>query len=281
MKFSREQLEQYRSLGYVIVDCPFPESLTEECMAAVERVAQDPSEGPADGSKRNHFRLRPQVDDSYWCSLDHSLPFMKIILHPEIIELARQLNGESHIYLRNGGINEQAPGRSVGWHIDGGPEWAEFMHYFSGASRENGCLRIVPGSHRGPPTALEAKAGRLRDERGIPGSQADDGWEDVPLDEEISLEVEPHQLIVRHSRLFHSTWLNRTGDGRYMSHWLFHPHTIDNHRFTWGDYLTPELLESLSPEQREVLWLDREFAIDPAYDRERARELGRVAWGMG
>ena len=280
MRFSDAQLEQYRTLGYVIVDCPFPESLTEACMAAVEGAARDPSEGPADGSKRNHHRLRPQVEDSYWCSLDHSLPFLKIILHPEIIELARQLNGESDIYLRNGGINEQAPDRSVGWHVDGGPGWAEFMHYFSGASRKNGCLRIVPGSHRSPPDSLQQKAARLREERGVPGSPADDGWEDVPLDEEISLEVEPHQLIVRHSRLFHSTWLNRTNEGRYMSHWLFHPHTIDNHRFTWGDYLTPELLDALSPGQREVLWLERDFDIDPAYDRERSRELGRVKWGV-
>ena len=60
MKFSEEQLEQYRILGYVIFDCPFPESLTVDCMAAVEKAAQDPSEGPADGSKRNHFYLRPQ-----------------------------------------------------------------------------------------------------------------------------------------------------------------------------------------------------------------------------
>ena len=148
------------------------------------------------------------------------------------------------------------------------------------ASRANGCLRIVPSSHTGPPTALQETAAQLRDERGIVGSQADDGWEDVALDDEISLEVEPHQLIVRHAKLFHSTWLNRTSACRYLSHWLFHPHAIDNHRFTWGDYLTPELLNSLSPEQQEVLWLDREFDIDPSYERERSRELGRVQWGI-
>ena len=89
MKFSEQQLKQYRNLGYVIFDCPFPERLTEECMAAVEQTSQDPSEGPADGGKRNHFFLRPQVEDSYWCSLDHSLTFLKVILHPELIELGR------------------------------------------------------------------------------------------------------------------------------------------------------------------------------------------------
>ena len=46
------------------------------------------------------------------------------------------------------------------------------------------------------------------------------------------------------------------------------------------NYLTPELLNALSPEQRKVLWLDREFDIDSSYDRERSRELGRVTWGI-
>ena len=279
MKFTDAQLELYRSRGFAIVDCPFSETLTEACMAAVEKVARNPSEGPVDG-KRNHFRLRPQLADSFWCALDHALPFMQIILHPEIIELARQLAGDDDIYLRNGGINEQAPNRSVGWHIDSGPGWPEFMHYFSGASRDNGCLRIVPGSHARPPDALRETATRRRAQQGISGSQADDGWEDVILEDEISLEVGPHQLIVREAWLFHSTWLNRTASGRYMSHWLFHPHTIDNHRFTWGDYLTSDLLEALGPEQREVLWLDREFDLDPSYEKERFRELGRVSWGI-
>ena len=124
-------------------------------------------QGPADGSKRNHFYLRPQVEDSYWCALDHSLPFMQIILHPEIIELARQLSEDRDIYLRNGGINEQAPNRSVGWHIDGGPGWAEFMHYFlRGRRAQTDVCASSQAVHTGPPTSLQETAARLRDETG-------------------------------------------------------------------------------------------------------------------
>ena len=68
---------------------------------------------------------------SYWCALDHSLPFLQIILHPEILELARQLEGDEDIYLRNGGINELAPGKSFWWHRDSEMAYTEFMHYFS------------------------------------------------------------------------------------------------------------------------------------------------------
>ena len=34
----------------------------------------------------------------------------------------------------------------------------------------------------------------------------------------------------------------------------------------------------LSEEQRQVLWLGREFEIDSTYAAERERELGRVRW---
>ena len=279
MKFDQAQLDQYETKGYVIIECPFPEELTHACQDAVEPAAQDPDSGLPD-SKRNHYRLRPQVEDSYWCTLDHSLPFLRIILHPEILELARQLQKIDDIYLRNGGINDQGPNRSIPWHRDIGIEWPEFMHYFAGASRANGCLRVVPGSHRGDEEPWQQQLRDLRERSENTGSAAEDGWEDVELPDEISLEVEPHQLVVRSSHIFHATWLNRTPISRVMSHWFFHPHTVENHRFTWRDYLTPELIEALTPEQREPLWLDREFRIDSNYEAERARELGRVSWGL-
>lgn len=105
MKFDCAQLEQYEAKGYVIIECPFAQELTDACQAAVDRAAQDPSTGPPDG-KRNHHRLRPQVENSYWCALDHSSVFLRVILHPEILELARQLQKDDDIYLRNGGIND-------------------------------------------------------------------------------------------------------------------------------------------------------------------------------
>jgi len=280
MRFDAAQLHQYETKGYVIVECPFPRELTDACQAAAERVAQDPQAGPADGNKRNHYRLRPQLEGSYWCALDHSLPFLRVMLHPEILELARQLQGDDDIYLRNGGINDQGPDRSVQWHRDGGVGWPEFMHYFAGASRANGCLRVVPGSHLGDDEPWERLARDHRERAGNAGSASDDGWEDVELPDEVSLEVEPHQLVVRSAYIFHSTWMNRTTKSRVMSHWLFHPHTIDDHHFTWRDYLTPELIKALTPEQREVLWLDREFSIHPKFEAERERELGSVSWGI-
>ncbi len=278
MQFSAAQLEEYQTQGYVVVDCPFATALTRAALQAVEKVAIAPELNTTD-FKGNHFRLPPQVPDSYWCALDHSLAFLQMELHPDIVELARQLAHDDDIYYRNGGINELAPGLSFVWHRDSNEEYVEFMHYFSGSSPHNGCLRVVPGSHIGPADELVAEAERRRrEERG--DSAALRTVSDVELPGEVSLELRPDQLLVRSSRIFHATWLNQSDEGRLMHHWLFREATSDNHRFHFKECLTEELVAALTDEQRRVLWLGREFALDEKWRGERQREGGKVRWGV-
>ena len=279
MKLTDQQLVELRTDGYVIIDCPFPSALTEACIDAVERHLDDPVDAEID-SKQNHYRLRPQMQGSYWCALDHSLPFLQIELHPEIVELARQLEDDRDIYFRNGGINELAPGRSFAWHRDSEWDYIEMMHYFGGSSVNNGCLRVVPGTQEGPIEPWVERIQKLREAKGFTGDFAPEGPADVHLQEEIPLEVSPGQLIVRSSRFLHATHRNESEDGRYMHHWLFRHSETDNHRMTFRDYLTEDLIDALTEEQREVLWLDREFEIHDRYHAERERELGKVHWGI-
>ena len=277
MRLSAEQLDQYNRLGYVVVPCPFPERLTEDCLRAVEKVVVDADANNGD-TRKNHFRLAPQIEGSYWSALDHSLPFLKIELHPEIIEIARQLAGVDDIYFRNGGINELAPGRGFLWHRDSGGVYTEFMHYFSGADERSGCLRLVPGSHEGGVEALNAEVTERRRLRGDSEPAKMEGPPDVALDGEVSLTLGPGDLLVRSSRIFHATWKNESPTGRLMHHWLFREPEADNHRLRFEEYLSDELVAELSEEQRQVLWLGREFTLDPKYAKERERELGRVRW---
>ena len=279
MKLSSSQLAAYHRDGYVIEDCPFPQTLTQHCLKAVEKVAVDPALITTD-TRRNHFRLAPQIPGSYWSTLDHSLPLLKIILHPKILELARQLAGDDDIYLRNGGINELAPNNSFWWHRDSEMVYTEFMHYFSGASVAQGCLRVIPGSHVGSADPFKEEAERRRRDHGYPEEYWVDGLADVELPGEVPLEVRPDQLIVRDSRIFHATGRNTSKDGRLMNHWLFRDGASDDHRFRFEDVLTEELIEALSPEQQDALWLGRDFEIAETYREEREREMGKVAWGV-
>lgn len=282
MRFTDAQLRQYDEDGFVIVDCPFASALTDNCLAAVELATIDPELNTTD-SKGNHYRLPPQIPGSYWCTLDHCLRFLQIELHDEVVELARQLasrvpSGDEDIYFRNGGINELAPGRSFKWHRDAEEDYVEFMHYFSGARQSDGCLRVVPGSHLGSaePWMEQVYASRSS----APGDAASVHEDDVELPEEVSLEIGKEKLLIRSSRLLHATWVNRSPRGRLMHHWLFRESTAANHRFHFEKYLSTPAIEGLTEQQQEVLWLGRDFPLDPKWDGERERELGQVSWSV-
>ena len=130
MQLDAAQLREFEETGYVIIDAPWASSLTEACVAEVERASKDSDAAAIRkfDTIGNHHLLAPVTDGSYWSAVDHSLPFLSIILHPEVVQIGQQLAGEEDIWLRNGGINELAPGRAIFWHHDGGDDTVEFMH---------------------------------------------------------------------------------------------------------------------------------------------------------
>ena len=140
MQLSKKQINSYNTFGYVVIKAPIFRISLKECVKYSRAELQPIGKKIID---TNHFRLQPQVTDSCWCALDHSLPFLQMELHHQVIELAKQIEGDTDIYFRNGGINELAPGRSFLWHRDSGDEYVEFMHYLSGSNKKNGCLRVV------------------------------------------------------------------------------------------------------------------------------------------
>jgi len=278
LQLSKKQINSYKELGYVVIKCPYPESLVKKALDTVEATLQPIGKKIID-TKGNHFRLQPQIADSYWCALDHSLPFLQMELHDEVVELAKQIEGETDIYFRNGGINELAPGRSFLWHRDSGEEYVEFMHYFSGSHKKNGCLRVVPGSHKGDIDKLVSQVLDLRrSEWGT--SDPDQSRADVELPEELSIALDPDELLIRSSKIFHSTWLNQSNEGRLMHHWLFRPSHIQDHRFNFSCCLTRELINRLSVNQRQVLWLDRKFNLSEKWEKEHEREGAKIKWGI-
>ncbi|MCE9589842.1 MAG: phytanoyl-CoA dioxygenase family protein [Planctomycetes bacterium] len=280
MLFTTEQLDLYRRDGYAIITCPWLEPLTRDCLAAVAKVEVTPDQRGKDGMG-NHARLKPQMPESYWSQLDHSLPFLRVILHDEIVELLRQVNADDDIYMRNGGINDMAVGHAVAWHRDYDWDRTEVMHYFTGGRIANGCLRVVPGSHRGTRDQWKVVIDKARQEQGIKGEPRSFAAEvDAVLPGEVSLEVEPNQLIVRSTAIYHATHTNLGPRSRMMSHFVYREHEADDHRFRWENYLTPVLLDALTPKQKRPLWLGREFEIAEKFKPERAREDGKVSWSV-
>ena len=289
-------LEQYERDGYIVLTDAFPDlaGLTRDFVRAYRQVREP---APVEDGKGNKFRTRAQVPGSYWSALDHSLPALRIVLHERVVELGRQLLGERDIYLRNGGVNEMAPGIAVGWHRDsagyfhaGEETWSEFMHYpfadGKGCGPSRGCLRVIPGSHTWDEQRVAAfteQTEGLRVAAGLPAAYADRRDTDIEptVSGEVSVSLGPADLLIRRGSIYHCAHANTTDDGRLMQHWLFrsHDHAPNNHRFRWEDYLSEDLIERLSPAQHEVLWLGRGQELDGRFDAEREAELGVVKWG--
>ena len=98
--------------------------------------------------------------------------------------------------------------------------------YFNGSRISNGCLRIIPGSHRhptvllsnaeqkaqgNPPSVFDAELEQHRAAAGVvqPGGWKDGAPADVEMPGEVSLELGPHELLVRNTRIFHATHVNK------------------------------------------------------------------------
>jgi hypothetical protein len=99
------ELQTYNCDGYVVIAIPSGTDLTALCLDAARRLQlrATPEEVASLDGKGNHWRLRPLTAGSYWSALDHSLPFLQTCLHPETLEIGRQLAGHGEIWLRNAG----------------------------------------------------------------------------------------------------------------------------------------------------------------------------------
>lgn len=112
-----------------------------------------------------------------------------------------------------------------GWDLElsYGPEPAQIgaMIYLTDTRVQNGCLRVIPGSHRRP-HPIHASI-RAHDE-GL--SRVDDPdhplYRSVP--DEVPVEVRAGDLVLIDSRLLHSAYPNTTGEERSLLTLWYHPY---------------------------------------------------------
>jgi len=139
---TNHQLDHYRNKGYVTVPGFFTEAevrTVEDYLVANQGVkAADKSHDPL---REAHYHHRGIYGV---CTLPRLLDVVEQILGPDIVLLY------SHI------LSKPAGGMGVAWHQDG-PYWPRIepkvavtaYMAIDDANPENGCLRVIPGSHAG------------------------------------------------------------------------------------------------------------------------------------
>ncbi|MCZ7647783.1 MAG: phytanoyl-CoA dioxygenase family protein [Planctomycetota bacterium] len=196
---SERQLAQYRDEGYFVTAPAFEPGELAEMIAEFDRLhAQCVRDADATGEeKRIRFaRLRPFIGQAHL----KSEAISRFTRAPIYLEICRNFIGpDADLYYNQVVIKPPEGGLAFGWHQDSGYGITEPLEYVTcwtaigPAFKENGCVWVIPGSH---------KRGLLEHVRG-PESL------DAVVDDErgaIPVELEPGQIAV-----FSSLTLHRSG----------------------------------------------------------------------
>ncbi len=122
-------------------------------------------------------------------------------------------------------------GTSVGWHQDNfyfGTNSDRIVScgvYLEDADEANGCLRIVPGSHR---------SGRIAEHEKRPNSHG--SWTQVDEAQAVSVVVPAGSFVAFSANLLHGALENVSDRSRYSTAWHYTPADFVSEKFVKGEY---------------------------------------------
>jgi phytanoyl-CoA hydroxylase len=157
---SQEQINEYRSNGFVVIDDFLTSDELEMWREAVDEAV----------SARGTTKLAGREQDARWQSSDNyydkvfvqrinlwqdSEKVRKLMLDPRLGKMAAELAGVEGIRIwHDQALIKQPWGNPTGWHLDN-PYWSFFSRdaisiwvALDDATLHNGCLYFIPGSHK-------------------------------------------------------------------------------------------------------------------------------------
>lgn len=135
---TRAEVQNYEDVGWIVPDYRIPPGLLAEAQARADAM----------------FVERPDFADLYPDLLDVDIWFLEIAREPGLLDLLEQLLGPE-VVLWTGAIfgKPAGVGKATPWHQDG-EYWpirplatATVWVALDAATPENGCLRVIDGSH--------------------------------------------------------------------------------------------------------------------------------------
>lgn len=217
----REKRWQLEADGYCVV----PQVLARDVLERLRVLAADRLAAVG----REH-REKYRSEGSLVPIAEHP-EFAELIAYPPALAALAGL-GFADVRFSSGYVISKPPqGSALFWHQDWWG-WSEpisytgriaqvaLFYYLSKTSVENGCLRVIPGSHRRRHPlhdAMEAHAEALAQ------VAAPDDPAFRPHAAEVAVEVEPGDLVIADARLLHGAYPNRSAAERTLLTLWYHP----------------------------------------------------------
>ena len=246
--------------------CHVPGVLDPASVRATQRTA-----AAALAAAGTEHRARWRSQGSLIPLSDHPA-FAALIAHPALLDMFRRMGLDGARYSSGYVISKPPGGPALFWHQD----WWGWRHpisrtdrtaqialflYMTATRRENGCLRVIPGSHRRHHPlhdVIDAHDPALA----TVASPDDPAFASHP--DEVDVPARPGDVVIADARLVHGAHPNRSGRERTNITLWWHPHYA-----------------GLAGELRARLWriVEREETdTDPADDRSLRPHLWPEPW---
>lgn len=149
-RLTAREIAAYRESGYVIPSYRLPQLRVAALRETLDKLIRD------NPGVRPEKLVSAHIDGDNGEGVKGSADFLALAREPEIVELVSDVLGDDvilwgcHVFCKPGGDGYETP-----WHQDG--------HYWpirplatctawvalDASTQENGCLRVIPGSHKG------------------------------------------------------------------------------------------------------------------------------------
>ena len=239
MRLTDAQVRQYEEDGYLILEGLIPagrlvryRSIFDELVERSRSLTQ--SEG--------HFNLAPDEAGKPIPGRLHKIQgvgladerVLELAREPEILDRVESLIGPNIDVFGTKFYPMLVRGAtSTGWHQDNhyfgtnSDRVVSCAIYLEETTRENGCLQVVPGSHR---------SGDLVEHQSGAGIYAHGAWTAVREDQAVDVICPPGTVVLFSANLLHGARPNLSSRTSYRTAWHYIPGDLDLEMFPRGGY---------------------------------------------
>jgi hypothetical protein len=239
MALNETQVRQFREEGYLALEGLIPEERLARYLAVMDELVARGRELRETGGG---FHLAPDAAGRPVPGLLHKVQGVCVV-EPRLLDLVKEPAVTARVAALLGpGLDAfgtkffpmLVPGAtSTGWHQDNhyfgtsSERVVSCAVYLHAAGPENGCLRVVPGSHR---------TGRLAAHRPGTGIYAHGAWAEVDENGAVDLVCSPGTVVLFSANLLHGARPNHSGRPAYRTAWHYIPADLDLPLFPRGVY---------------------------------------------
>jgi phytanoyl-CoA hydroxylase len=227
-----EAIARYRREGYLVVPGVLDHRHIDECLAALTDLATDPALEAGQRDGRGAFiALEPGADATaapradlirkFGDFTDGSPALLRAAMSARLHEMLDAIMGQGRVLLQEMALVKPPK-------VSGEKPWHQDAAYFRGsdphamfgvwialdpATRENGCMEVIPGSHlRGPAPHVPTEDINLCTIRP----------DLVRLMDRVALPMDPGDVLIFHSLIHHYTAANRSNLRRRALQFHYH-----------------------------------------------------------